>query len=65
MGETYAYTRTLLTVLELVSYGEAYLGMKIRISKDELSFRFIDTDGKITRRRMKTDGESVYEWIDI
>lgn len=65
MGEMYAYTRTLLTVLELVSYGEAYLGMKIRISKDELSFRFIDTDGKITRRRMKTDGESVYEWIDI
>jgi len=64
MGEMDSYTRTLLTVLDLVPYGEAYLGMKIRVSKDELSFRFIDTDGKITRKRMKTEGEIVYEWID-
>jgi len=64
MGEMYSYTRTLLTVLDLVPYGEAYLGMKIRVSKEELSFRFVDAGGKIIRRRMKTDGEKVYEWID-
>ena len=64
MGEMYSYTRTLLTVLDLVPYGEAYLGMKIRVSKEELSLSFIDAEGKIIRRRMKTDGENVYEWID-
>jgi predicted nuclease of predicted toxin-antitoxin system len=64
MGEMEAYTRTLLSVLDLVSYGEAYLGMKIQVSKEEFSFRFIDPDGRLTRRRMKVEGVKVYEWVE-
>jgi hypothetical protein len=64
MSEMGFYTRTLLSVLDLIPYGEAYLGMKIRVSGEEVSFRFIDNEGKITRKRMKSDGEEVFEWFE-
>lgn len=64
MGDMNSYTRTLLTVLSIVPYGEVYFGMKIRISKEEMSLRFINADGKMTTERMKTIGDDVYEWVE-
>jgi hypothetical protein len=64
MGGMDSYTRSLLTVLDLIPFGEAYEGMKIHISKNELSIRFIDSSGKLTSKRMKSEGEKVYVWVD-
>jgi hypothetical protein len=64
MGDMDSYTKTLLAFLGIVPYGEAYVGMKIRVSRDEMSLRFISADGKMTTARMKTIKDDVYEWIE-
>ena len=64
MSNMVSYSRTLLTVLDLIPYGESYVGMKIQIAQNELTLRFIDAEGKMTVKRMKSEGEKVFEWVN-
>jgi hypothetical protein len=64
MGEMYSYTKTLLTILDLIPYGDSYVGMKIHVAKNELTLHFIDINGQLTTKRMRAEGEKVYEWVN-
>ena len=59
----HTYTKSLLTVLDLVTNGEVYVCMEIRVAKNEFTFRFIDANGPMTFIRMKYDGEKIYERV--
>jgi len=64
MSDTHSYTKAIATILSLIPYGEVYVGSKIRVTRDEMSFRGINSEGKMTVGRMKTIGNDVYEWVD-
>lgn len=64
MFDTQAFAESIATVLSLVPYGEVYVGPKIRISGNEMSFRCIDSQGKMVSGRTKTLGNDVYEWVE-
>jgi hypothetical protein len=64
MGDIYSFSKTILNVLTIIPFADIYKGMKIRVSQDELSLRFIDYSGKNILKRMKSVGDIVYEWID-
>ncbi len=65
MGDTEAYVRSFLQVLELIPYGSIYEGMKICVTPNEISFKFINSDGKLTNQRIKNERGELYEWVDI
>jgi hypothetical protein len=64
MSDTQSYIKALVAVFGLIPYGEAYVGLKIRVTQDEISLRGINSEGKMTSSRMKTIGDDVYEWVD-
>ncbi len=64
MSDTQSYIKALVTIFGLIPYGEAYVGLKIRVTEDEMSLRGINSEGKMTSTRMKTIGDDLYEWVD-
>jgi hypothetical protein len=51
MGDIYSFSKTILNVLTIIPFADIYKGMKIRVSQDELSLRFIDYSGKIILKK--------------
>lgn len=64
MGSMTEYTQALVTILQLVPYGELYEGNKIIVSSTEATFRFIDYQGHVVVSRVKSENGRLYEWID-
>jgi hypothetical protein len=50
-------------VFDLIPYGDIYEGMKIRASSKDMTFRFIDSAGKMSTQRFMAKGENLYQWV--
>jgi predicted nuclease of predicted toxin-antitoxin system len=62
MGSIREYRQALLTVLQLVPYGELYEGNKIIVSGTETTMRFIDYQGQMVISRVKNENGRLYVW---
>jgi hypothetical protein len=64
MGNMDLYNRTVLSLMSLVPYGEIFSGMKIRIAQNEMTFRYINSNGQMVIDRTKSEGGKIYEWVE-
>lgn len=51
-------------IFDLIGYGEVYEGMKLKLSSEEISTRFIDYTGKKALIRFKLINGEYYQWVD-
>jgi hypothetical protein len=64
MNNIKEYLMTLNRLNDIINYGEIYYRKKIKLSPNEIQFRYIDYTGCIQVRRFKFDGQEYYEWIN-